>query len=333
MKTSKKNHKGILLALLLVVAAALVFFALLAQRRANAEQVENAGKVLTAETPSKTLSNGTDTAALRHGTDTLLLIGTDRIEGKNGTDPEDGYLFNYDLSDFLIFLVFDNNAKTVQPIQLNRDTMTEVPWIALNGGLGGYETEQLAYAHTYGTGGKDSCENTALAVSKFLYDAPVDSYISITMDAVSILNDIVGGVTIECADTIPGLGEEYVPGAVITLKGDNALRYLRYRDTALTDSNLGRMERHRSYLEAFAAQAKKALEKDEGLVFRALDKAGEYIVSNMSANELSESVSRMDTYTLLPVMTYDGSYELGQYAEFYADPTSVWTCVTEALCE
>ena len=28
-----------------------------------------------------------------------------------------------------------------------------------------------------------------------------------------------------------------------------------------------------------------------------------------------------------------GSYELGEYAEFYAAPDSVWECITAALCE
>ena len=332
-KKTEKSLKTVLALLLLLVAAALVFFALRAQRQADEEEVENAGKVLTAETAPAVLTNGAKTARLRHGVDTLLLIGTDRIDGKEGTSPEDGYSFNYDLADFLVLLVFDNNARTVQPLQLNRDTMAEVPWIALNGGLGGYETEQITYAHTYGSGGQDSCENTALAVSRFLFDAPVDGYIALTMDSVPIINDLVGSVTIECRDTIPALGEEYVPGAVITLKGKNALRYLRYRDTDLTDSNLARMERHRTYLEAFIPQAKKAVAKDESFVMKALDKLGDYLVSGLTGNEIAECVSRLDDYEILPVLTYAGTYELGEYAEYYADPDSVWDCVTRALCE
>lgn len=315
-----------------VGALVLVFFVVQAQKKTASEVVENAGQVLNVETSSGVLTNGTETARLRYGTDTLLIIGTDRIEGKDGTSPKDGYSFNYDLADFLVLLVIDNYSKTVQPIQINRDTVTKVPWIAINGGLGGFETEQITYAHTYGSGGKDSCENTALAVSKFLFEVPIDRYISITMDAVPIVNDLVGGVTIECQDSIPSLGEEYVPGALITLKGRDALRFLRYRDRSLTDSNMKRMERHRLYLEAFAPQAKKAIEKDESVVLKILEKTEDYIVSDMSGNEITDTVTKLDTYEILPSISYAGTYKQGEYAEFYADMDSVWECVTEALC-
>lgn len=332
-KINKKTYKWLCLVLLLAALAGLVCFALRAQRRADTETVENAGKALNGVASPTTLSNGSQTARLRSGMDTLLLIGTDRIDGKDGTSPDDSYNFNYDLADFLVLLAFDHNARTVQPLQINRDTMAEVPWIALNGGLGGYETEQITYAHTYGTGGRDSCENTTLAVSKLLFDAPVNRYVSVTMDAVPLVNDLVGGVTIECREAIPQLGEEYVPGALVTLRGQNALRFLRYRDTSLTDSNLQRMERHRAYLQAFLPQARKAMAADDALVMKALDRVGEYLVSDMSGNELAQYVSLLDTYELLPVLTYDGRYELGEYAEFYADPASLWDCVTAAFCE
>ena len=54
-------------------------------------------------------------------------------------------------------------GRPVPPIQLNRDTMTEIQILGVNGEPAVTMTGQLALAHTYGSGEEDSCENTVLA--------------------------------------------------------------------------------------------------------------------------------------------------------------------------
>ena len=323
----------VMVLLIALLLGGLVFFVGRAQKEADAEVIGEAGKVINADAPTTLLAYGDRQYKVRHGLDAVLLIGTDDIEGKAGTKPEDNYNYNYNLADFLILLVIDDNARTVQPIQINRDTMAEVPWIGLNGKKGGYQVEQITFAHTYGNGVEDSCENTVDAVSRFLFEAPIDRYMAVTMDAVPIVNDLVGGVTIRCPGNISELGDEYTDGAVITLKGFNALRFVRYRDTSTTASNVARLDRHRVYLEAFLPQAKKAFEKNSQLVLDALETLDPYLVTDMSGNEISELVNRMNQYDILPAATYKGTYQLGTYAEFYADNASVWEIVKDAYCE
>ena len=65
------------------------------------------------------------------------------------------------------------------------------------------------------------------------------------MDAVPLLNDLVGGVTVKLEDDIPQLGPAYRKGESVTLRGKEALRFVRYRDTSLLDDNLRRMGHHR----------------------------------------------------------------------------------------
>ena len=329
-----KNRKGktALIILLLIIALLLILLVWQQQKKADSEKIADAGKVLSAEEKPTFLEHRGKKYQIRHGLDTVLLIGTDDIEGKAGPSPEDGNYYNYDLADFLVLLVVDNEAGTVRPIQINRDTMTEVPWLSVNGLVGGTNEEQICFAHTYGSGGEDSCRNTVNTVSAFLCGAPIDGYISVTMDAIPILNDLIGGVTVSLAEDLPSLGDGYTKGTAVTLKGQNALKFVRYRDTERTDSNMQRMGRHRQYMDAFLQQARSAVQKDADIAYKALEKTEGTLITEMSGNAVAELTERICDYEVLPVSTYSGTYTLGEFAEFYADEEAVWESVREAYC-
>ena len=164
-----------------------------------------------------TYYNGT-AYAKREDLETVLLLGVDKFEGET---PE-GYVNNQQ-ADFLLLLVMDKQHETCTPIQLNRDTMTEIQILGVTGEPAGTFTGQLALAHTYGSGEEDSCENTVLAVSNLLYGMEIDHYVSLTMDGVALLNDLVGGVTVEVLDDFSGIDDSLVQGETVTLQGQQAL--------------------------------------------------------------------------------------------------------------
>ena len=218
------------------------------------------------------------------------------------------------------------------PFQFNRDTICEVPWLDENGKTGGWKAEHLAYAHTYGTGKEDSCANTVNAVRKLIWEAPVDHYYAFTMDAVPLLNDLVGGVTITLDQDIPDLGAEYVKGAEITLKGTKALRFIRYREH-IGGSNYLRMQRHRLYLAAFLNAARAAVAENQDLVLDAFKKVDSFICTDMTVNSLSEMVDQLCEYEMLDVVTPSGDIVPGEENyEFYPHEDSLWNCVYTAYC-
>ena len=90
--------------------------------------------------------NGT-AYAKKEDLETVLLLGVDKFEGET---PE-GYLNNQQ-ADFLLLLVMDKQHETCTPIQLNRDTMTQIQILGVTGEPEGTFTGQLALAHTYGRG-------------------------------------------------------------------------------------------------------------------------------------------------------------------------------------
>lgn len=275
-----------------------------------------------------TYYNGT-AYAKREDLETVLLLGVDKFEGET---PE-GYLNNQQ-ADFLLLLVMDKQHETCTPIQLNRDTMTEIQILGVTGEPAGTFTGQLALAHTYGSGEEDSCENTVLAVSNLLYGMEIDHYVSLTMDGVALLNDLVGGVTVEVLDDFSGIDESLVQGETVTLQGQQALTYVRSRGGLEDSSNLHRMERQRQYLSALQQQLKQASQQDSGFTLDALLQLNEYMVSDCTVNQLSDLGDSLAAYQVSDILTTPGDAQEGEeFMEFTVDEAALQQLVMDVFYE
>ena len=328
----RKKTKWILLLLDVILVLGLVVGIFFYQKRTAAREEEEISQEDLERRYAKTVSYNGEKATVRRSLSSILLIGTDNFINDSKQNEIEAF-YNSNLADFLVILVFDHAAKTVTPFQICRDTMCEVPWISVNGIVGGTEFQQITFAHTYGSGKEDSCVNTRNAVSSLLFDAPIDNYFAFTMDAVPVMNDLVGGVTVRLEEDLPSLGPEYLRGALVTLKGSAALRFVRYRDIELVDSNLPRMSRHRQYMEAFTQAAREALSKDEDLAVKAFRAAEPFLCTDLSVDNISDMVAQLDAYEIMPTVTPEGEYTMGfEFAEYYVDETSLWECVRQTFC-
>ena len=273
-----------------------------------------------------TYYNGT-AYARREDLETVLLLGVDKFEGET---PE-GYVNNQQ-ADFLLLLVMDKENETCTPIQLNRDTMTQIQILGVTGEPAGTFTGQLALAHTYGSGEEDSCENTVLAVSNLLYGMEIDHYVSLTMDGVALLNDLVGGVTVEVLDDFSGIDDSLVQGETVTLQGQQALTYVRYRGGMEDSSNLHRMERQRQYLAALQQQLKQASQQEDGFTLDALLQLNEYMVSDCTVNQLSDLGDSLATYQVGDILTTPGDAQEGEeFMEFTVDEDALQQLVMDVF--
>ena len=275
-----------------------------------------------------TYYNGT-AYAKRENLETVLLLGVDKFEGET---PE-GYLNNQQ-ADFLLLLVMDKENETCTPIQLNRDTMTQIQILGVTGEPAGTFTGQLALAHTYGSGEEDSCENTVLAVENLLYGVGIDHYVSLTMDGVTLLNDLVGGVTVEVLDDFSGIDDSLVQGETVTLQGQQVLTYVRSRGGMEDSSNLHRMERQRQYLSALQQQLKQASQQDSGFTLDALLQLNEYMVSDCTVNQLSDLGDSLAAYQVSDILTTAGdALEGEEFMEFTVDEAALQQLVMEVFYE
>ena len=275
-----------------------------------------------------TYYNGT-AYAKREDLETVLLLGVDKFEGET---PE-GYLNNQQ-ADFLLLLVMDKQHETCTPIQLNRDTMTQIQILGVTGEPAGTMTGQLALAHTYGSGEEDSCENTVLAVENLLYGVGIDHYVSLTMDGVALLNDLVGGVTVEVLDDFSGIDDSLVQGEIVTLQGQQALTYVRSRGGLEDSSNLHRMERQRQYLAALQQQLKAAVQQEDGFTLDALLQLNEYMVSDCTVDQLSDLGNSLAAYQVSDILTTPGDAQEGEeFMEFTVDEDALQQLVMDVFYE
>ena len=322
--------------LLLVSAALLAGLILGAQMLAKKDAdvpVENAGTAQHAVVKPKTLTYRGQEYPMKPNLQTVLFIGTDAL------DPYDEELMKYQMNycwnqaDFLLLMVLDTDTNQVQMIQLNRDTMTEIPRWDTMGKYVDTKVMQLCLSFNYGNGGASSCKNTVKASSMLLFDAPIDHYIQIPTSAIGVLNDLVGGVPVTIQEDLTAADPAFTEGSTIHLTGAQAERFVRARMGLENDTNLARMARQRQYMDSFQVQARKAINTDSNFVMKLLEKLSEYLQSDMTAQQLSELVTRLDQGEIAPIRAAEGELKLGEeYYEFYVDKASLWELVRAAYC-
>lgn len=256
----------------------------------------------------------------------ILVLGLDKFDDNIDNS---GY-YNNQQADFIMLFAIDNENKTYSAIHINRDTMAEVNVLGVAGEKVDTVTEQLALSHTYGNGKEVSCRNTADAVSSVLNGIRIDRYISVTMDAIPVITDLVGGVEVEVKDDFSGVDDSLVMGETVVLNGDNVLNFVRTRYGMEDSSNAARMTRQQDYLVSLFDSFQKKAESDETFIVNSSLELSDYIVSNYTVNQLENLVSNLSAYEFEEIYTLDGKSELGdKYMEFYVDEDSVNHFVTK----
>lgn len=261
--------------------------------------------------------------------ETMLLIGMDKMDPLEASESYN----NNAQSDFLLLAIFDNTKETTTLLHINRDTMAQIPVLGVTGQPAGSITGQLALAHTYGSGLQDSCVNTVNAVSDFLYGIKIDHYVAMTMGAVPYINDLVGGVPVTVLDDFSGIDDSLVEGETITLKGEQALHYVRIRGGLEDSSNLNRMKRQQQYLESMAEQIGK-LDENFSVSPQQISTISKYIISDCSIDTLSRMAEQFVDYPLQEMQDIQGEAIVGEeYMEFYADEAALQEQILDLFYE
>ena len=314
--------------------AALIAGAFLMTKKETETPIENAGTSQNAAVKRESLTYDGQEYPMKAHLRTVLLIGTDAVEGYREKTEGVKPFYNYHQADFLTLLVLDTDKNTAEILQLNRDTMTDVPWLDVLGNYGGTEFKQLCLAYNYGDGGMKSCRNTVNAVSSLLFDAPIDHYIQIPMSAIGVLNDLVGGVPVTMEEDLTAVDPAFAEGATVWLDGAQAEKFVRARMALENDTNLARMKRQRQYLDSFQKRAREAFNSDSEFMVKLLEKLSEFLQSDLTAQQLSDLVTRLDSYEVSPIRYADGELKKGErYYAFYPEEVSLWAMVKRAYCE
>jgi len=258
--------------------------------------------------------------------ETLLILGLDKYEG---TGIEESYN-NDKQADFMLLLIFDNDQKTVEALHINRDTMAEMNILGVAGDVVNTITKQIALSHTYGNGKEVSCRNSADAVSKLLMGVKIDHYISVTLDAVPTVADLVGGVEVTVLDDFAGIDDTIIKGQNVTLTGQHALTYVRTRFGLEDSSNAARMKRQSQFMKALYAKFNECAKNDVGFVANAVLKTSEFVVSDRNSSQLQTLIEKASSYQFGEIRNLEGETTIGgSHIEFYPTEDSIKSNVVD----
>ncbi len=285
--------------------------------------------------PSREISEETLTYkggeyVLKDNIETFLVLGLDKFDGDFVNDSYN----NDQCADFLMLFVLDNETKKCSAVHINRDTMASVNVLGVAGNRVDTVTKQIALAHTYGQGGDVSCRNTADAVSKLLMNVKVNHYISFTLDSVTVMNDLVGGVEVVVSDDFSEVDGTLVQGETITLTGEQAMNFVRTRYGLEDSSNSTRMKRQQQYVTALYEKYTECVENDDEFIVEASLAMSDYIVSDRSVTQLQDLSRKFSEYEFVGIDDFDGELTLGEeFMEFYPDEDSVLEIVVDSFYE
>lgn len=326
-----KKHKGlkrvgIVLAIILVIAAIATgtVFALTKMGEQSVKDANTATDVQSegvAYDEGKTVEYNGKLYGLNENMASIAIIGYDRrseqvVPGKNVGQ-----------ADAVMVLAANLDTGKVTAIGIPRDSMVEVGEF-MGSDFTGMDTMQLCLAFAYGDGGETSSQYTTAAVSRVLYNMPVNNYVSLDMDSVGELANTVGGVPVTPLQTIPGTN--IVKGQDTVLFGNNALKYIQWHDTSVLNSSLDRQARQSQFVQAFCKEAFAQAKGNVGTLVNLFNVARSNGITNLGVDDFTYLASTVLNTGIsgVDVTTLQGQMQQGKkFAEFYLDKTNVYETV------
>lgn len=253
----------------------------------------------------------------------IACLGVDKKEiNQNGVVGSSGQ------ADTIMIIAFDTLSGSASVIPIPRDTVAEIDVYASDGSFLRNEKTQICLSYAYGDGGKTSCENTVSAVRKLMFGLPINSYAALDLEGIAVLNDTVGGVTVTPEESFAS----FKKGETVLLKGDEAMSFVRYRDTSKVDSNLNRMSRQLQYVRSFTSSAVGKVKSNLSSITDIYNTAMDYAYTSINLSDATYLATRFisgsgrgtfETYSV-PGKMIEGD---DGYSEYYVDETAFYELV------
>lgn len=232
-------------------------------------------------------------------------------------------------SDAMFLLVVDDKSEKVSIISINRNTMTDIEMLDMNGQKLGTFRAQICLAHGYGDGMRTSCQRSVEVVSDLFYNIPVTGYFSLNMGGIPTLNDSVGGVTLTVSEDFDddSRNVHFKAGEKVTLEGIEAYSFLRARDINEFDSAGKRLERQQLYIDALVGKLHTMLGQSKSKVLEAYESLEDYTVTNIDFSRLLDTLADFDdqepTIYSMPGVVKQGKV----FEEFEVDEDSFYELI------
>lgn len=259
---------------------------------------------------------------------TILFMGIDQrsevIEKREGVSGESGQ------ADTIFLLVMDQTKNKMNIIGISRDTMTDIKTFDYKGNYLGQSKNHLGLAYAFGDGKETSCQYMVDAVSNLFYGIPINAYAALNMESVITINDGVGGVPVYVEEDLTRADSGLIKGETVTLKGRQALMYMKWRDTSVPNSNNSRIIRQKQYIVNFMKQAIQAVKNDVTLPVTLYQSLTDEMVTDIGIDQAVYLVTKALSMPLdsSGIMMLKGDSVQGSvYDEVYVDDDALYELI------
>lgn len=334
---------GMALLLILAVGVGGVFGTYHYLRTRGAERLQNnvSTVALSMESRDSSIKRNTDSDLIYHNGKayrfneemiTILCMGIDqrseKVEQILGISGESGQ------ADTIFLVTLNPIRNKIRVIAVSRDTMTQIPVFDARGNYLGKERNHLGLAYAFGDGKKESCHYMVDAVSQLFYGIPINGYAAFHMSSIAEINDAVGGVTVTVPEDLTSVDSLLKKGETVTLKGNSAFYFAKWRNTALHDSNTLRMNRQKIYLEEFFKQAVRAVQKDYTIPATLYQELTDQMVTDLSLDKavylVTEALNM--SFTSNDLISLKGEAAVGTvYDEYLVDDDALYELILDTF--
>lgn len=253
----------------------------------------------------------------------ILLAG---IDHKNGMQDkkETG---NTGAADGIMLVAQDTSKKALKVVMVPRDCMLEYMMTSEDGEIFS-KFDHLNVSFENGEGREESSKALVKATSDLLCGLEINHYLVGDLQLLAEVNDMVGGVAVTIPnDELIKKNPEWTKGKTVTLHGDEAETFIRYRDINLEGSPVIRMNQHKEYMSGFFNALKNKSRTDSSIVSKLADTIDTSVITDMSKGEyekialdgLQGGFSPDEDITSLQGTLTQGDINGATYDEVYLD--------------
>lgn len=245
-----------------------------------------------------------------------LLIGVDYTQIMDGSSQDNGQAV------LLVLLCADKKKQTITPIVVDPDTIVTV---TSDENLSNEKRIRIGQAQVLPGQDMPGSEHTVWAMSQLFYGVPIDHYIAVDIDRISLLNDAIGGVSIALEDDLAEMDSELVQGTMVSLNAEQAKEFLCSRMNPVNGTDVSRTERQKIYLH----HLREKLVEDTGgkrYLLKEISKLDGYYTTDLRGSELLRILHRCENYEWQEIIDIPGEYHSDEdgVPEFRLNETQMW---------
>lgn len=214
----------------------------------------------------------------------LLFLGVD----KSGSLGKESDFENWESgqTDAIFVVSLNPTKKRVDIVGIPRNSMVTVDIYDDEDHKIDTVYDQICLQYAFAGGGMEGLDRVKRSASELLYGLPIHGAFAVGYDAVSVINDMVGGVDVEVLEDLTKKNRAFVLGKEIHLDGKLALSYVRERNFGQLGSPTLRLKRQKQYVTALIGKTRGAVKANPALLKEMYTAVTKYMNTDVTLEEV-----------------------------------------------